>query len=171
MIDLSRMSSCWKLCYDLERRECPWGKCHLNFSCQGCRATYVTSPKAFSRQSWTFCWGLCFPDILLQRRIIFFSVLLKPSQTARLNDMVAKSTTAMCFYPLSSEVIMMPRCQPVKFYNSEQGLNSGQHSGAEIYPTNGLGSLCLLIGIWNKSPITFFQMTARRKLHVLLSYI
>lgn len=101
----------------------------------------------------------------------FFSVLLKPSQTARLNDMVAKSTTAMCCYPLSSEVVMMPRCQPVKFYNSEQGLNSGQHSGAEVYPTNGLGSLCLLIGIWNKSPITFFQMTARRKLHVLLSYI
>ena len=77
--------------------------------------------------------------------------------------MVAKSTTAMCFYPLSSEVIMMPRCQLVKFYNSEQGLNSGQHSGAEVYPTNGLGSLCLLIGIWNKSQITFFPNDSKKE--------
>lgn len=66
---------------------------------------------------------------------------------------------------------MMPRYQPVKFYNSEQGLNSGQHSGGEVYPTNGLGSLCLLIGILNKSPVTFFQTTARSKSHMLLSYI
>ena len=81
-----------------------------------------------------------------------------------------KSAMAMCFYPQSSEIIMMPRCQPIKLYSSEQGLNSWQCFGSEVYPTNGLGSLCLLTGIWNKSPMTFFQQIARRKLN-LLSYI
>lgn len=49
--------------------ECLWGKRCWNF-CHGCRTTYVAVLWSCLRQRWTFCWGLCFPDILFQILII-----------------------------------------------------------------------------------------------------
>lgn len=117
-----------------EEEKCLQGKCCLNFSCQGsggniCCLHLKLSPAAL--------------DILLRAVLSWHSVsnthhltvFLKPGQTARLNEMVANLPQQ------SSEMIMMSRCQPVKFYTSKQGLRSWQSSGSEVYRSNGLGSV------------------------------
>lgn len=105
--------------------KCLWDKCCLNFSCQGCRANICCLRLKLSQAAL---------DILLRAVLSWHSVsnthrltvFLKPSQTARLNETVANLPQQ------SSEIIMMSRCQPVKFYTSKQGLSSWQSSGSGI---------------------------------------
>lgn len=96
------------------------------------------------RQPWPFCWALCFPDILLQILIIWLCFDTKPNCQTEWSG--GKSAMAGCFYPQSSEIMMMSRCQSVKFYSSKRELNSWQSSGSEVYSTDE--EVCLLIGIW-----------------------
>lgn len=102
---------------------CLWGKHCLNFFCQGCRDSICCLHLTSSHQPWTFCRRLCFPHIVSNTH--HFTAGLKPSQTARLSEMMA-NLPGRVLHPQSSEMVTVSGCQLVKFCTSQPGLNSWQ---------------------------------------------
>lgn len=85
--------------------------------------------------------------------------------------MVTNPIVAMCFIPCPSggnNDAKMPACKGLWFW---AGVKQRQHSGAEVYLTNGLGSLCLLLEFGIRSPFTFFPTHSKEKLHVVVIYL
>lgn len=141
-----RMSSCWQLCYALERRgRMSLGQTLFEFLLPRTQGQHMLpSSDAVSGSPGRSAEGCAFLT-LFQTLII----LLRFWNQAKLPDWVKWRQTCpgSVFHPRSSERMTVSGCQLVKFYTSQPGLNSWQSPDSEVYPMDGWRSL-LLIRTW-----------------------
>lgn len=141
-----RMSSCWQLCYDLERGgRMSLGQTLFEFLLPRMQGQHMLpSSDVLSGNLGHSAGGRAF--LTLSQMLI---ILLRVWIQAKLPDWVNwwQACPGSVFHPQSSEMVTVSGCQLVKFCTSQPGFNSWPSPDSEVYPTEGWRSL-LLIRIW-----------------------